>query len=80
MEPESNDEIDELMGLWDELALHGGEIDPNSTIFDFTEEDIDIATSKEPTIAEIAQLALGEEMDTEDEEILENVVEYSGML
>ena len=78
MEPESNDEIDELMGLWDELALHGGEIDSNSTIFDFTEEDI--ATSKEPTIAEIAQLALGEEMDTVDEEILENVVEYSGML
>lgn len=79
MEPESTEEIDDLINLWEELALREGEIEPDATIFDYVEHDIDIATSMEPTVAEIAQLA-AEELNEEAEEMYENEVEYFGAL
>ena len=77
LEDDSNDEVDEIMNLWENLALYNGEIDLNASIFDFVENDDDLATSKEPTIAEIAHLATEEMIEESGDETDEN--EYLGV-
>lgn len=60
-EPEPTAELDELVDLWDALALREGEIETGSNIFDFVEADNDLATSEEPTIADIVRNAIENE-------------------
>ena len=72
LEDDSNDEVDEIMYLWENLALYNGEIDLNASIFDFVENDDDLATSKEPTMAEIAHLATEEMIEESGDETDEN--------
>ena len=82
LEPESNEELDQLVDLWHQLGTRDGQIDDITTIFDYLEIDDNIATAEEPSLNEIAQQAVEDDRagGSDEDESSFDIDEYFYML
>jgi hypothetical protein len=86
LEEDTQEELDELVDLWDALQLRDGAIEDDTTIFDFIEIDEDLAISENPSLDEFARRAIDNQRAAEDvefdgnEESLSDEAEYFGLL